>query len=42
MRPYLEKNPSHKKRRAGGVAQVVEVQKEEFKPQWCKKQRKKN
>jgi hypothetical protein len=36
LRPYLEKNPSQKK--AGGVAQGVGL---EFKPQYCKKKKKK-
>jgi hypothetical protein len=37
VRPYLEKNPSQK--RAGGVAQGVGP---EFKPQYCKKKKKKS
>jgi hypothetical protein len=36
VRPYIEKNPSQK--RAGGVAQGVGP---EFKPQYCKKKKKK-
>jgi hypothetical protein len=35
MRTYLEKNPSQK--RAGGVTQCVGP---EFKPQYCKKEKK--
>jgi hypothetical protein len=36
MRPYLEKHPSQK--RTGGVAQGIGP---EFKPQYCKKKKKK-
>jgi hypothetical protein len=36
MRPYLEKHPSLK--RASGVTQGVSL---EFKPQYCKKKKKK-